>query len=372
MRIALLTNFVPPYRLPLYRALRERAGELRVLASTGMEADRSWAPAWGDLDVILQRTLTLRRTWRHERFHERYEQHVPWDTLPQLARWRPDAVISAEFGARSLQALLYARAARIPALLWATGVDHLETDRGAFRRLARRALLRAADGVLVNGAGGARYIRGLGFPDAAIHRVPYAIELGPFTALPATRPPDAARRLLYTGSLSERKGVDVLLRGVAEWGRRYPAERLHLTIVGQGPAEARLRALELPANVAVAWAGAVAYDALPSWYAGAGLAIFPTLGDEWGLVVQEAMAAGVPVIGSVWAQAVDELVRDGANGWRFRPDDPGAVADVLARALATPDAELAEMRHTARATARRITPELMAGRIMAAFDEAMK
>ena len=51
-----------------------------------------------------------------------------------------------------------------------------------------------------------------------------------------------------------------------------------------------------------------------------GVLVFPTLADEWGLVVNEALAAGVPVLGSLYSQAVEELVRDGENGWTFRPD----------------------------------------------------
>ena len=53
-------------------------------------------------------------------------------------------------------------------------------------------------------------------------------------------------------------------------------------------------------------------------YAKASLFAFPTLADEWGVVVNEAMAAGLPVLGSIYSQAVEELVEDGVSGWVFR------------------------------------------------------
>lgn len=372
MRLVLLTNFVPPYRVPVFRALRDRAGALRVLVSTPMEANRPWTPAWSDLDVVVQRTWTLHRNWQHERFSEPYELHVPYDTFARLREWRPDAVVSAEFGARSLQAIGYARVARVPVIIWATVVDHLERSRGVVRAAARRLMVRGADRIIVNGEGGARYIRSLGYAEARIARIPQAIDLTPFTNLSLEREGEAARRLLYVGSLSERKGVEVLLHGAALWARQHPDRRLSLTIVGDGPERSRLARIELPMNVAVQWVGAVEYAELPRWYERAGIGVFPTRGDEWGLVVNEAMAAGLPVIGSAYAQAVEELVRDGRNGWCFRPDDAGSVADALDRALATPDGVLSEMRCEARATATAITPESVAERIVALVHEVAR
>lgn len=364
MRIALLTNFVPPYRVPVFRAVRERAGELRVFVSTPMEQNRSWTPQWGDLDVVVQKTRTFVRQWRHERFTEPYELHVPFDTIPQLRRWRPDVVVTAEFGLRSAQALVYGRAARVPVIVWATLADHLESSRGRARAAVRRLLVRGVAAVIVNGEAGARYIRRLGAPDAKAVRIPQTIELAPFADIPLQRDPLAARRFLYCGALTERKGVDLLIDGVVLWGREHPDERLALTVLGDGPLRQRIARATLPPNVGIELMAAVQYGELPRWYARSGILLFPSRGDEWGLVVNEAMAAGMPVLGSVYAQAVEEMVADGANGWRFRPNDAGAVAAAIARALATPDRELEDMRRHARATALRNTPDTIADRIV--------
>src|SRR5436190_875726 len=69
------------------------------------------------------------------------------------------------------------------------------------------------------------------------------------------------------------------------------------------------------------------------FYSQAGILVFPTLADEWGLVVVEAMAAGLPVLGSLHSQAVEDLVTDGLDGWTFRPDDCASLRSALNRAL---------------------------------------
>src|SRR5690349_19729774 len=138
-RVALLTNFVPPYRVPVLRELQKQVGALRIFVSTPMEKNRSyWQSEYEDLDVVVQKTWTFTRKWRHERFTEGYEMHIPHDTIWQLRRFRPDIIISAEFGSRTMLALMYGRMTRVPVVIWATLNDHLEPSRGRFRGLVRR------------------------------------------------------------------------------------------------------------------------------------------------------------------------------------------------------------------------------------------
>src|SRR6266545_6842320 len=95
--VALLTNFIPPYRLPLFESLAERVKELRVFVSTSMERGTPRPPEWGRLSVQAQRGVLLPKVWQHPHgFSERSQVHVPYDTLWHLARYRPDAVISDE------------------------------------------------------------------------------------------------------------------------------------------------------------------------------------------------------------------------------------------------------------------------------------
>jgi hypothetical protein len=81
-RLALLTNIIPPYRIPLFRELSGRVSSMRIFISTPMEVDRPWRPDTGGLDVVLQRCMTRRRTSPHPHgFVERLSTHFPYDTL---------------------------------------------------------------------------------------------------------------------------------------------------------------------------------------------------------------------------------------------------------------------------------------------------
>ena len=372
MRITLLMNFVAPYRLPLLEALRDRAGQLRVLISTPMERERAWTPDWGSLDVVLQRNLVLRRPYRSGMGYTRQlEIHLPYDTIPQLAAYRPDAVISVELGMRTLQAALFRLLRpRTPFLVWAMLSEHSEREWGPVRRLLRRFILRRADGVMVNGESGARYIAGFGVPDALITRVNQPVDVALFAREPRARPDGAATRLLYSGLLVPRKGVVAFAEALEAWARHHASRAIEMWWLGDGEQRAALEARALPPNLSYRFLGHVPYAALPAVYAQADLLAFPSLLDEWGLVVNEAMAAGLPVIGSIYSQAVEELVRDGEHGWVYDPLVPGATLQVITRALDTPPDALTDMRAAVRRRIAGLTPETAADRVAGAVRAA--
>jgi glycosyltransferase involved in cell wall biosynthesis len=106
---------------------------------------------------------------------------------------------------------------------------------------------------------------------------------------------------------------------------------------------------------------------MPEIYADAGVLAFPTLADEWGLVVNEAMAAGVPVLGSRYSQAVEELVDDGRTGWTFHPDRHDECVAAIDRALTAPEEDLAVMRHACRERIAAFSYEAVAERMVGAI-----
>jgi glycosyltransferase involved in cell wall biosynthesis len=112
----------------------------------------------------------------------------------------------------------------------------------------------------------------------------------------------------------------------------------------------------------------MALHQLPAIYAECGIFAFPTLADTWGVVVNEALAAGLPVLGSVYSQAVEELIEEGQTGWTFHPDHNGDTYSALERALNTSVDELNSMRQRARAKAMLYTPETVADNIARAVS----
>lgn len=146
--------------------------------------------------------------------------------------------------------------------------------------------------------------------------------------LTAPRPVRVARgplRLLTWGRLASVKGVRHLLAALAlpDVDR---LGRVELDIVGDGPELPRLRrqARELPPDVGVRFHGTLATPAIVELCAAADVAVFPTLRESFGLVVAEALAAGVPVVASA-VGSVPEVLGDGRWGRLVAPAQPAAL-----------------------------------------------
>ncbi|WP_354635120.1 glycosyltransferase family 4 protein [Planktothricoides raciborskii] len=368
-RVVLLTNFIPPYRLPLYQAIGDRVPEFQVLISTPMEPNRSWQPNWDGLNVTVQKNLTLQRKWRHPHgFSEDLYVHIPYDTLWLLHQKQPDIIISGEMGFRTLQAAIYHKFnPKSRLILWATVSEYSEQGRGKLREILRRWLVPQADAVLVNGQSGARYVRQFGIKDEQIFPAPYTTDITPFLSVPLAKDADQAYRLLYVGQLVERKGIEPFLSALTRWCQAHLDRKIEFWLVGDGPLRNTLEGLSMPNNLSLRFLGNVAYDQLADIYYSCGIFVFPTLADEWGLVTNEAMAAGLPVLGSLYSQSVEELVTEGETGWTFRPDRREMEA-AIERVLTTPLNVLEQMRSAGRDRIRNLTPQFVADGILQAIN----
>jgi len=347
-RVALLTNFLPPYRIRVLDMLRESVRHLRIFVSVSMESNRRWHADWGSLDVVVQRTLSISGRAKHaEHFQEDRTVHIPYDTLFQLAAYQPTAIIAAEFGMRTMQAALYkCLFPRTKLIVWATLSEVTEKYRGPVRRAIRRSILKVTDGVLVNGLSGARYVESLGYSRSRIHIVPQATDNEIFAGS-AFRSQGGATKLLYTGQLIERKGLPLFHQQLVRWCAAHPEREITWTLIGSGPLRESIQGWDCPSNYTLTLVDEVDYRDLGVHYSRADIFTLPTLADEWGLVVNEAMISGLPVLGSLYSQAVEDLVVNGESGWTFQPDNPEELYRALEQALDCDAAELDWMRQNA-------------------------
>jgi glycosyltransferase involved in cell wall biosynthesis len=373
MRVVILTNFISPYQAPVLEALSARVKQLCVMVSTIMEPNRPWSPPTTQLHVVVQKTWTLSGLWRHPRgFQESLYVHLPLRTVRDLQRVRPEAIISVEMGARTLLALLYRLMNRGTVLLvWADVAESTEQGRGRLRWLARLIIRHSADLFVTNGCSGERYLRKLGVADYKIRRIPYGVDTTLFGRCPTARPKDRCHSLLFVGQLIERKGLLPFLSALNEWSGAHPDRSVSIEFVGDGPLRAALEKFPTNKNLRVQFHASVSYENTIHFYERAGILVFPTWADTWGVVVNEAMASGLPVLGSVYGQAVEELVTEGKTGWLFRPDNHEEMVAAIDRALQTTPDQLDEMRLQARAVAMAVTPERVADMITSALESAV-
>ena len=361
-RVALLTSSIPPYHLSLWETLAARVGHLRVFLSRPQTANPNWGTDRGSLDVCLQRNLNLPFRGGYNElpssgFTKNNLVGIPYDTFRRLNEFRPNVVISLALGGRTVLATLWCKWHRDTRLIVDLHLtERTEISRGRLRNFVREWLLPRADAILVNGASSDRYVRKFNVQEERIFHFTPVTDPSSFMKIPLARSKHPARQLLIVGQLINRKGLIPFMTVLARWAADHPGEMVDLCIVGIGPLRDEILALEVPENLRVNMVGYVQYNDLPKFYANAEIFAFPTLADEWGMVVNEALAAGLPVLGSVYSQAVVELVQNNAIGWCFTSDDPEGVYKEIDLALTTPVEQINRMRKKCRNLGSKLTP----------------
>jgi 1,2-diacylglycerol 3-alpha-glucosyltransferase len=112
-----------------------------------------------------------------------------------------------------------------------------------------------------------------------------------------------------------------------------PQAPFDLVLLGDGAMRSELEKLcsELRLGDCVQMPGFKQYAELPSYYAHAGAFIHASTTEQWGLVVNEAMASGLPVLVSNRCGCAADLVKEGQNGWTFDPTDEEQMAELMLR-----------------------------------------
>ena len=372
LKIFVFTLAISPYDVRVFERLQEEKIDLQLFVCKETLPIRHWKPGWGELRVTVQKCWSYCAQWSHGKgFAEGVWRHFPYDTLWILIRNRPDVVITQQLGFRTLQAVLYRilfRRSRL--IIWLGISEHSELGISSWREKLRKAMLRWADAVSANGAGARRYLKKLSVQTEKVFTLPYGTLVDSLVSIPLERDPGVARRLLFVGQLITRKGLMPFLHALSEWLRKHPNEKCEFLIAGSGLLREALEKFPRPASLMLRFAGSVRSDELNQIYRQGGIFVFPTLADEWGLPVSEAMVAGLPVLGSIYAQAVEELVEEGVTGWTFRTDEAEEMYSALDRAMNASLGRLAEMRGMARERARGAGPEFGAKRLWQAIDPA--
>ena len=180
------------------------------------------------------------------------------------------------------------------------------------------------------------------------------------------------RVILFSGSLIQRKGVDLIATAFSRLAGENPHLRLRLRLMGGGPLEPVLRHFLRGCAEQVEFLGFRDWQVLPTEYARADILCVPSRYDGWGLVVPEGLAAGLPVISTTQTGAGVEFLETGRNGWLIPPDDEEALFQALREAAALDDTQLAAMSHAAVESVREHTLEAGARRLAKAALQAIE
>ncbi len=158
---------------------------------------------------------------------------------------------------------------------------------------------------------------------------PYHRDLSAFLALPLRESPPDVIRFVTLGELIERKANGVVIEAFADLH-----EEAELHIVGDGPNRAALEARARELGLAsVRFHGDVAYDLVPRVLARMDCLVLASREDGFGMVIMEALAAGLPVIASDKVMSALQYVEPGKNGWIFPVDDVQALRGLMRKVV---------------------------------------
>ena len=251
--------------------------------------------------------------------------------------WMP-TVAHAHFWTSGLAAVTAARQVGIPVVQSFHELGAVEkTGKGPSRAGYERALGRAVDRVVVQSQDEVRGLVQIGVPRTQLTLVPAGVDSNRFTPDgPAAQRDPERPRILSVGRLVERKGFGDVIKAMPY----IPGAEV--VVVGGPPAEqlrtdpqaTKLRALAEHLRVADRFrlVGVVPAGDMPGWYRSADLLVAAPWNEQSGLAPLEAMACGVPIIGTT-VGGLSETVVDGLTGDLVPPRDPRALGGALRRLI---------------------------------------
>jgi glycosyltransferase involved in cell wall biosynthesis len=341
-------NSVAPSRIPLYRGLATHFDLL--LLHGGTESNRG---DWRGVEQSLSNArvvkawgwqFRLRRGVRGQVFDYRYLHFTP-GFLWHLLRFRPQVVISNEMGSRTLMALAYGTIFRRPVWVWWGGTLHTERGVGRAKRFVRGIISRWAKNWISYGRSSTEYLSTLQISRERILEIQNSADECRFSF-----ESEAAFQLepkpvfLHVGQFTRRKGIDRLLRAAA--AVQSAGVRFSLVFVGGGPEKGAAEELVKELGLESVYFQPSRKPAdMPSVYRSVDALIFPTLEDVWGLVANEAVLSGLPVLCSKYAGCAEELFEGESI---FDPEDPQEFIAKLRDAAAgkLPRPEISRLRST--------------------------
>lgn len=342
INVGLLTNIPAPYRLPLFEQLSQHEQfEYTFIFYSITEIGREWKVKIPDeirYEILNSKSMSIlsAKHWDNNPIYFDFSIHRV------LMKYNFDVIISGGWNSlTAYYAYLHCRRRNIPYILW-SGAIGMELPR-RYRFLSSLArpcsgfLIKHADALIAYGTLAKQYLIKMGASPEKIF-----ISFNSVDSSKLIREVEAyrgqrkeirqklgireKRLVLYVGRLIQLKGIIYLLQAFKEVKKNHPCSVLML--VGAGELEAELKQFVASHQIEdVIFYGFVPNDRIAEIYAAADLFVLPTLGDIWGLVINEAMAAGLPIICTSVAGAAQDMVHN--NGIIVPPRDASALAQAM-------------------------------------------
>jgi glycosyltransferase involved in cell wall biosynthesis len=300
VNVLIITNIPSPYRvLQFNRLAKIFPGNLCVIYYQVTEPNRNW-----NIPKLEHRAVFLKHTiFSGINFHP--------DIYRYLKKERPNIIIASGFTPTVLFTFIYTKLTNKKFIVFTDSWIHSVNKLKVFHKLIRKFIIPRANASICVGTKGKEFLTCYGAKEDLIFISPLAIDNVYY--LKYYKPLKKREfDIIFSGQFIDTKmpffAIEVLK------GLKEKKSDLNFLLIGSGPLEQEIITRLERSNIKYSYPGFIQQEDLPKYYANAKVLIFPTLDDPWGVVANEACAAGTPVITCENAGAANDLVIHNFNG----------------------------------------------------------
>lgn len=327
-KVLLVTNIPSPYNVELFYYLQTHVKQYKfyVLYYNKTESNRQWNI---DESKIIDSYFANSKVFKIKTPLDYRYIHIVTSVEKIFNKIAPDIIISWEYNPTSVRALMWCKVNKKKFISVSEGTLLTEQNLWFIQKLTRKYIAKNADAFLVSGTKAEEKILSWGISRERIYKALLTVDISIFK--------NSTRNLneniiLYVGSMVKRKGIDLLIRALPKIHNNYI-----LRIVGNGSSEEihQLKTLAEDQKVSdrIVWCGFKCGEDLVKEYQQASVFVMPTREDCFGLVLLEALAAGVPIVTSKFADGAYDTVEEGKTGWIINPYDSLEFASAIDKVL---------------------------------------
>jgi glycosyltransferase involved in cell wall biosynthesis len=377
-RLAILASHPVQYYAPLFREVARRI-DLHVFYAHNATPEQQASAGFGqafmwDVDLTSGYSHSFLRNVASRPGTDHFAGCDTPEIGTRLREGRFDAVLTLGWHLKSmLQGIIAAKRQGVPVMV--RGDSHLSTPRSWLKKklksVAYPRLLRLFDAALYVGERNRDYYRHYGYPESRLFHSPHCVDTERFAgaATPGARAElrarlgltDADKVVLFAGKLIPLKRPLDIVEALA--GLRHEGVTSHLMVVGSGPLDDHVRERAREKSVPLHMLGFQNQTEMPAAYAAADILCLPSKHETWGLVCNEAIACGTPIVVSSEVGCAPNLASKGGAGRIFAMGDVADLARAIASVLNDPHA-----RANAKSVSERFSLARAADGIIAALE----
>lgn len=308
-RIAIITNIPSPYRVDLFYYLQKKYTdyEIYVIYTARNEDNRNWCIT---NDKIINSFFLSSKIIKYKGAEDVRYVHLPGNVCGKLSDLAPDIVIASEYNPAALQACLWCKLHKKPFIHWTDGTLHSEQYIGILQKISRKIIISSCSCAIASSSKAKEKLLAWGLEENKIYVSLLTVDITTFVSLNRDI---ESKTLLCVGRIVPGKNIEFLMQVLS-----LVKHDFILNLVGDGDSEYVQSLISLSKKYKiynkVKFVGFKQGQALCEEYAKARALVFPTRYDCFGLVMVEALAAGLPIIASQYADGAYDIIENKNNG----------------------------------------------------------